>query len=88
VAVTEAGVDLGDEEAEETASEGEGRDAREDVTATEWVVVDFSAPADVGFEGDFDTFVAHGFLTGVEDFLVEGMKHVYAEVEPVGCVRS
>jgi len=81
--VAEAGLEFGDEESGEAAGEGEGRDAGEDVAAAEGVVVDFATPLDVGFKGDLGALGAHGIGAGLEDFLIEGVEHVDAEVEPI-----
>lgn len=49
-------------------------------------MVDFAAPFDVGFEGDFDSLFSHRFFAGGKDFGIEGVEHVDAEVEPIASV--
>ena len=37
----------------------------------------------MGLEGDFEALVSHGIGASLEDFLIKGVEHMDAEVEPV-----
>jgi len=74
---------LGEDKAGEAAGEGKRGDAGDDIATAQRVVVKFTIPFDVGLERDFDTLFAHRVATGFEDLLIEGVEHVYAQIEPV-----
>lgn len=76
--------ELGGEEAGDAADEGKWGDPADHVAELERVAVEGTGPADFGVEGDLDAFLAHDIVADVlEDFAVEFVEHVHAEVVPV-----
>lgn len=74
---------LGEEKTDQAAAECERWDASENVASAQWIMIEATAPFDVGIQWNFDAFAAHRLAAGGENFGIECMQHVHAEIIPI-----